>query len=267
MYLFYIDESGNRDFSHLEKERFYILTAVGMYENHWKRFHFDITRFKQSIIDRIMRDEGIKLDVSTDAEVKSTYLRNPKERDKHPFSKFQTDTERLKLSSMFYDQLKQCKAVLISAVIDKQAILPNSHLADQKAIHLKAWELLCERIERYMTEAHPKHKAILITDDTGKQRNLQTTTAQITFYERGATSGLHFKHIIEMPLFVRSETCEGVQLADLCCYNVYRRFSQDDPDYPFYKRIAPFFYNSDNTDKEKVDGLKIFPPTSPFAKK
>lgn len=132
MYLFYIDESGNRDFSHLEKERFYILTAVGMYENHWKRFHFDITRFKQSIIDRIMRDEGITLDVSTDAEVKSTYLRNPKERDKHPFSKFQTDTERLKLSSMFYDQLKQCKAVLISAVIDKQAILPNSHLADQK---------------------------------------------------------------------------------------------------------------------------------------
>ena len=78
MYLFYIDESGNRDFSHLEKERFYILTAVGMYENHWKRFHFDITRFKQSIIDRIMRDEGVKLDVSTDAEVKSTYLRNPK---------------------------------------------------------------------------------------------------------------------------------------------------------------------------------------------
>ena len=128
----------------MEKERFYILTAVGMYENHRKRFHFDITRFKQSIIDRIMRDEGVKLDVSTDAEVKSTYLRNPKERDKHPFSKYQTDDERLAIATMFYEQLELCKAVIISAVIDKQAVLPNSHLADQKAIHLKAWELLCE---------------------------------------------------------------------------------------------------------------------------
>ena len=33
MYLFYIDESGNRDVGHIEQERFYVLTAVGMFGN------------------------------------------------------------------------------------------------------------------------------------------------------------------------------------------------------------------------------------------
>ncbi len=38
MYLFYIDESGNRDIRHFDKERFYVLTTVGMFELHWSVF-------------------------------------------------------------------------------------------------------------------------------------------------------------------------------------------------------------------------------------
>ncbi len=66
-------------------------------------------------------------------------------------------------------------------------------------------------------------------------------------------------------MFVSSATCVGVQLADLCCYNVYRRFKDNNPDYAFFKRIEPFFYNSGNTAPEKKDGLKVFPPNSEFA--
>ncbi len=72
MYLFYIDESGNRDVGHIEQERFYVLTAVGMFEGHWKRFYLDIARPKRSIISRIEAQQGIALDFAVDAEVKST---------------------------------------------------------------------------------------------------------------------------------------------------------------------------------------------------
>ncbi len=266
MYLFYIDETGNRDLNHLEQERFYVLTAVGMFENHWKRFYLEIHQAKKAIVARINREHGLALDCAIDVEVKSVYFRSPAAREKHPFSKWQTEEERTALAETFYEQLEKGNAVIVSIVMDKQAIKANSRLADQKAVHLKAWELLCERIELYMKERHPKHKASLITDDTGTQRNLQTTSAQIHFYEKGASSGQVFRHIVEMPLFVSSAMCVGVQLADLCGYNIYRRFRANDRDYSFYKRIEPFFYNSTNTETQKLDGLKIFPPNSPFAK-
>lgn len=266
MYLFYIDESGNRDVRHLDQERFYVLTAVGMFEGKWKAFYLEIARAKRAILERIEQEHGIPLDLAVDAEVKSTYLRNPNARSKHPFSQLQTDVERQTLMELFYVQLQERNAVLISVVIDKKAIRPDSKLACQQELHNKAWELLCERIEFYMKEKHDKHTAILITDDVDKKKNLQTTMAHVELYRSGATSGQMLRHIIEMPLFVSSAMCVGVQLADLCCYNIYRRFKDGNPNYPFFKKIEPFFYNSRNTQQNKLDGLKIYPSNSEFAK-
>ena len=266
MYLFYIDESGNRDLGHIEQERFYVLTAVGMFEGHWKRFYYDLAFLKSKIIYRIEKSYGISLDFATDAEVKSTLLRNEKARRTHLFSLYQNDDERIVLVNEFYSQLEKCNVVLISIVIDKKFIVPDSRMANQQELHNKAWELLCERIESFMKECHPKHKAILVTDDTDKQKNIQTTRAHVNLYRNGASSGLTLRHIIEMPMFVSSATCVGVQLADLCCYNVYRRFKDNNPNYEFFKRIEPFFYNSSNTPVEKKDGLKVFPPNSETAK-
>ena len=265
MYIFYIDESGNRDINHLDQERFYVLTAVGMFEQHWKKFYFDIARPKRSILNRINEEYSLNLDFATDAEVKSTLLRNVKARERHPFSNYQTPEERMELVEEFYSQLKKCHAIIVSVVIDKKYIQPASRLADQQELHNKAWEMLCERIESYMKEFHDKHRAILVTDDTDKQKNLQTTRAHVNLYRNGATSGLILRHIIEMPMFVSSATCVGVQLADLCCYNVYRRFKDNNPEYEFFKRIEPFYYNSSNTVPSKKDGLKVFPSESEFA--
>ena len=258
MYLFYIDESGNRDINHIEQERFYVLSAVGMFEGRWKRFYFDLANPKNRIISRIEESHGITLDFATDAEVKSTLLRNAKARQNHPFSLYQTDEERMELVNEFYSQLEKCNVVLISVVIDKKFIVPDSWMAKQQEMHNKAWELLCERIESFMKEYHPRNKAILVTDDVDKQKNLQTTRAHVNLYRKGASSGLTLRHIIEMPMFVSSATCVGVQLADLCCYNVYRRFKDNNPNYEFFKRIDRFFYNSRNTAPEKKDGLKVF---------
>lgn len=260
MYLFYIDESGNRDTQHLERERFYVLTAVGMFERNWKSFYLDLAKAKRAILDRINRENALSLELTIDAEVKSTYIRNCVAREKHPFSYYQTEAERQSLVDLFYRQLELRRATLVSVVIDKQRIKPKSKLHNQQELHNKAWELLCERIEHFMRECHDKHTAILITDDVSKQKNLQTTIAHVNLYRIGSTAGVKLKHIIEMPLFVSSATCVGVQLADLCAYNVYRRFTANDPDYPFFRKIEPYFYSSGRTPAQKTDGLKVFPP-------
>jgi hypothetical protein len=116
-----------------------------------------------------------------------------------------------------------------------------------------------------MTESHQKHKAILITDDTGMQNNLATAKHQADLYRRGATSGLRMNHIIEMPLFVSSKTNAGIQLADICAYTIYRSYKDGNKNYEFFLRIKPYMYNSANTAKNKLDGLKVFPKKSEFA--
>lgn len=101
---------------------------------------------------------------------------------------------------------------------------------DQTKLHIKAWELLCERIENYMREHHNKHRAIIIADDVSPQENLSLANSHAYFIEKKTSANIPLRRIIEMPFFVRSNLSEGVQLADLCAYNIYH--------YPDWKAAA-----------------------------
>jgi hypothetical protein len=67
-----------------------------------------------------------------------------------------------------------------------------------------------------------------------------------------------------MPLFVRSELSNGVQLADLLAYNIYRCFRNENPDYPFFAQTLPHIWASERTPTSVIDGLRVFPPESPL---
>ena len=67
-----------------------------------------------------------------------------------------------------------------------------------------------------------------------------------------------------MPLFVRSELSNGVQLADLVAYNIYRCFRNEDPSYPFFVKTLPHIWVSGKTEANVIDGLRVFPPESPL---
>lgn len=260
MYFFYIDETGNRD---LSNDRFYVLTAVGMFEGRWKRFHYHIENVKESLRGQIQARTGLQLGLA-DCEVKSNWVRNSKARKTSAFLSNLTDEELKMLIEQYYRQLEYHHIKIVSVVLDKTMI--SDPINDSQKLHNKAWELLCERIENYMREFHLKHNAILITDDTGIQQNEFLASKHASLYRRGTSASVRLSHILEMPLFVRSELSEGVQLADLCSYNVYRAFKDDAPEYVFFKRILPFFYISHNTADEKIDGLKVFPERSSAVK-
>jgi hypothetical protein len=261
MYLFYVDESGNRD-PNITNGRFvYVLTAVGLFSERWKPFYMYLTQYKRKLAKDIHKREGISLDALglENCEIKSNWVRIKREREKRPFLKYLTEEEITSLTDAYYKQLEHHKMVVISVVIDKRKL---HGFMDNAKLHRKAWELLCERVESFMAENHHKHKAMMITDDMSLQENKSLAVKHAKMMATETSAGVCFRHLIEMPHFVRSELSEGVQLADLCAYNVYRATGSNEPEYPFFQRIKPYFYNSSNTNGNKIDGLKIFPDDS-----
>ena len=266
MYIFYVDETGNLDthgihpgmeYSASPKDWLYVLTALGIFEHNWRKFYDPIAATKKTLLQAHNASQ-ISLD---ECEIKSNWIRISKERQKHPFLSLLSLEEVKNLVATYYNQLFAVPAVLVSVVIDKRYL---QGYMDASKLHRKAWELLCERVENYMREKHRKHKAILVTDDISRQSNLSLARKHAFFLESGTSADCRFRHIVEMPLFVRSELSEGIQAADICSYNIYHAMRYQRFDYVYFREIFPLLYNSANTSRGKVDGLKIFPDNSPL---
>ena len=261
MYFFYVDETGNLDPDVSGgKDYLFVLTAVGLFDQRWKKFYHYITRKKRAFIEDIYNRTGRRLDLS-ECEVKSNWIRIEKERESRFFLKSLTVDELSELSKSYFDQIDYHNMCLISIIIDKREL---DDFMDQNKLHRKAWELMCERIEMYMKERHSRHKAVIITDDVSRQANVSLAMKHAYFLEFGTSSGCRLHHVLEMPLFVRSELAEGVQLADLCSYCFYHAFRYEKYDYEYLRLISFNVYNSENTSEDKFDGLKVFPETSPL---
>jgi len=125
----------------------------------------------------------------------------------------------------------------------------------------KAYEILIERLERYLGEFHDKHKGLIIIDDVSRQEN-RSLAAKHLFIQREGNQIMRFRHLIEGPMFSDSALSTGIQLADLCAYNVYRAFKDKNFRYPHFLNLLDRFYSSRRTDPFKLDGLKVWPDDS-----
>jgi len=267
MYFFYIDESGTRDPEVAKvradgttqpKEHLYVLTAVSLFEWKWRRFEWGISDLKREFCERLFHLNKVRFDLA-DCEVKSTWLRLQRQRDRESqFLAALTDADRKRLAETYYAQLRPNHMHVFSVVVDKRKL--HSHM-DHDKLHKKAYELLLERIEHYLGEFHPKHQGLIVMDDTDKTIN-RSVSMKHEFFQREGGQSVSFKHIVEYPFFVDSRLSNGVQLADLCGYDVYRAFRSLDFHYPYFRRLLPHFYNSKRTEAIKLDGLKVFPDDS-----
>jgi len=267
MYFFYIDESGTRDpgvagtrpdGTTFTKEHLYVLTAVSLFEHKWIRFDRDIANLKLELSDHLFRAQGKRFDLA-DCEVKSVWLRIPRQREaESPFLAALTDADRTRLSECFYRQLDANHMRVFSVVIDKRKL--HDHV-DHHILHRKAYELLLERIEQYLFEFHRKHNGLVVMDDTDKTIN-RGLAMKHAFFQREGNQNIRFRHIVEYPFFSDSKLSNGIQLADLCGYNVYRAMRNQDYAYPFFRAMLPRFYISQRTREERLDGLKIWPDDS-----
>jgi len=272
MYFFYFDESGSRDprafialpnGSIQPKDHIYVLTALSLYEHKWRHLDREIANLKLELVDHLFRTRRLKFDLA-DCEVKSNWIRNPKERrDKSPFLDALSDADRERLVACYFQQIPQQRMTLFAVVIDKRKL--HGHM-DPELLHKKAYELLLERIEHFMAEFHSKHQAVIVMDDTDKALN-RAVSMKHAFFQREGNQNLRFHHIVEYPFFTDSKLSNGVQLADLCAYNTYRAFKTQDFKYAYFRELLPHFYKREKS--EQLDGLKVFPNDSellPFAR-
>ena len=262
MYFFYFDESGSRDPStgtaEKPKDHLYVLLAVGMYERQWRPFETEISGLKLELADYLERDGKGRFELA-DCEVKSNWVRVPTGREKRsPFLHALHRDDMARLTDAYFRQVAQRNMVIMSSVIDKRYL--RDHVTHE-TLHMWAYEFLLERIQHYMKEYHPKHRALIVMDDTSRQLNRVVAMRHASF-QRVGNRNMTFPAIVEYPFFTRSELSNGVQLADLLAYNVYRAFKIGDFGYPYFERVLPNFYR--RRDREALDGLKVWPEPSPL---
>jgi len=269
MFFFYIDETGNldprkkisrADGSEVAGDRLYVLTAVSLFEHEWHGFAKGIDRYKLRLAKKACSRTGSHIDLAG-CEIKSNWIRISKERNAHPFLKSLSDKEMSGLVGLFFRQLNKRKMHVFSVVIDKYHLYDHF---DQDKIQRKAWELLLEQIERFMQARHRKHQALMVNDDVSVQANKRLAMKHSYMLHHGTHSGMWLKHICEMPMFVRSELSNGIQLADLCSYNIYRAFKSEDMNYRYFQEILPHVWSRSEPILRPFSGIKIFPTDSPL---
>ena len=262
MYFFYFDESGSRDPSVGTKKKpkahFYVLLAVGMYERKWHHFDSAISRLKLELANSLKQESKGHFELA-DCEVKSNWVRNDRERKRRsPFLSTLHYDDLKRLTDAYFHLVVECNMVVVVAVIDKRYL--HDYMSHEM-LHKKAYELVLERIQHYMREYHQKHQALIVMDDTSRQLN-RAVAMKHAFFQRAGNQNMKFPAIVEYPFFTRSELSNGVQLADLLAYNVYRAFRDEDLTYPYFDRLLPNIYRGRN--KEALHGLKIWPEASPL---
>ena len=263
MYFFYFDESGTRDPSvgtnEKPKDHLYVLLAVGMYEGQWRRFDLALSKLKLELANSL-KQKGKEHFELTDCEIKSNWVRNERERQRRsPFLHALHPDDLKRLTDAYFQQVVECNMVVVVAVIDKRHLRAYMNA---EMLHKKAYELVLERIQHYMREYHPKHKALIVMDDTSKQLN-RAVAMKHAFFQRSGNQNMTFPDIVEYPFFTRSELSNGVQLADLLAYNVYRAFRNEDLTYSYFDILLPSVYKG--RDAKSLHGLKIWPESSSLA--
>lgn len=274
MYLFYVDESGNRgvrsDSSrepYANENRFYVLLACGVLEHYWYKFEQHINSIKRRILARVNGELALKhpgaFDLQ-DAEVKSQIIRNVLTRRGSQFWRHVAMEEIEEIAGAVYSALEFYHIDICAIVVDKE-YLPDYF--DSNKLHRKSYELLLERVQTLMREQYRKHKALLIVDGANNTENLSLIQKHDFFVNEGRTSsGSRLDKIVQSPLFINSQLAVGIQIADVCAYNVYRAFSSNDLRYEYFLRLLPYVFDRSQAMPDKIYGLKVFPPESPMSR-
>jgi hypothetical protein len=257
MYLFYLDESGEREYE--SQGKYFVLCALGVPTSEWRSLNNDVLMLKHTYF----RDPRV--------EIKSTWLRIPKERQRRYLSRYSiTEDELNEFVGKLYDALLSYNVTLIASVINKEQV-KEQYKQPQSPSSL-AYRLLFERIELFLESMQDAFGMILfdkITDLQVMKKGYEDLLTQqhLRYLEKG-TEFVRVNRIVEGLLFVQSHENNLLQLADLCGYNIYRQFVMygDEWDaqqsftqrYPYFAKIEPKLHRSPQGDYAGY-GLKKFP--------
>lgn len=233
MFLFYIDDSGQIDY-HPKASDYFVYNALGFDSSKWNEINQQVVELKQ----KVFKTPNAEL-----LEIKSNWIRIPKEREERWYLKKLSNDELKELSVGLLDIVLKNEITMIATVINKNNMLKEY---GQRAYspNIYAMELLLERISLFMNDNYPGKQAMIIADKCSN--DIESLLNKNHVDHRNKHNGYSWKNlsnIIENLLFVDSKYSSFIQLTDLCAYNIFRAFKDKNPDYPFFKKILPK-YNS-----------------------
>ncbi len=263
MFLFYIDESGGSDPLKAGDDPaftgIYCLTAVGVFAQKWHTFEKRINRRKLELIDEIEQAKGYRLELA-DCEIKSAWIRIKRQRESRPFIRDLSDEQVRHLVDLYYEQIRICNMTTLSVVVDKQRVGAMT----QNEILSVAWDRLMKLIEEFMRARNRKHQALIINDDISPQVNRKLAMLHANMMLNGTEGNTWLRHICEMPMFVKSELSIGVQIADLCSYNILRAMRDQDFEYEHFQRMAPSIWTMNQQCRRPFSGIWVEGQGSPL---
>lgn len=249
-YLLYIDDSGTKEYAENPadygkgKSRYFVFGAVLLSAN-------DAALLSSQIIQLKLRIFG------TDAvEIKSNWLRQPKEARVRYLDEFQvTEDELAQFVAAYYDMIRSTNLTLFATVVDKvhmQERYPQPWYAPAVA-----YETLLQRVEMCL---HGRGSVSVSVDDMtgatpkGNQYKRNLDRQHEALKKTGSTlqRDFRFDSVKGRLRFINSAHSHLVQVADVVAYNVYRQFTEHGaewedstlkslPTYDYFSRLVPKF--------------------------
>jgi hypothetical protein len=246
VYLFYIDESGNREYGE-GTTRYFVLCGMGIPDNEWRLLNSEMVSLKKTYFRE------------TDVEIKSEWLRDPRKRQKRYLDTFKITADELhECVQKVYDLIVSRNVTIFGAVIDKVQ-MQETYIVPQSPSSL-AYKLLFERLELFLRSLPENQFGIVVFDKiTQYQAKMvgyeNLLTRQHLKYQLKGTDFVGIERIIEGLLFIPSVESNFLQIADLCAYNIFRQFRTYGEDwessktnvlrtYEYFERILPKIYKS-----------------------
>lgn len=263
MYLFYADESGQREYNEKTTGHF-VLAGMAIQDTDWRNWNDQINEIKQDAFG------------TTDVEFKSTWLRQPDKRRRFYSEPFGLTEEALATTvERLYEVIAEAPILLFSAVVNKRQMMQRYQ--DPEPCTEKAYRMLIERLDGFLQGCDHSPCGLIIHDliqESVSKQSRDHQEAIINLHKRVMTRGeaglAVVENIIEGVHFLPTTQSNFLQIADLVAYNVFRQF-QDHwqeweagmpldqcPKYPHFERILPKFHMS-RTGLIKGFGIKKFP--------
>lgn len=242
-YLFYVDESGQREYG--RTTRYFALCGLGVPIDSWHMLNMSMLDLKRAYFGEPA------------VEIKSSWLRYPDARQKRYLDPYRISEDKLRefVERVYDDVLNHRFLVLFGVVVDKVQ-MREVYATPQNPSSL-AYRLIFERFQHFL-ESQQSYGIVIFDriDDTSFRKGYENLLSRqhLRYLEQG-TDFVKVENIVEGLLFIPSAVNNFVQMVDLCAYNVYRQFTEHGekwdkpkghtwPLYDYFRRMAHLLYRS-----------------------
>lgn len=274
----FIDDSGSKDWDTPYSQEFKDSPPSRTEQNlnFWRRNYFVLAglHISKDLIKKINPAiNQLKIDTfgTKKVEIKSTWLRNPKNRKKQYFDKFKIDSKKLLyFTEKWYELIikHQNDLSLHAFVMDKRYFKRRNEFTPLQYLT----QVLFDRVELFSSQNctivfdQMDREIKSVTHNQGQILKISNKEIDLGSFQR--------KYSHNKPKFEKSFNSNFLQLADSVAYNVWRQFvdhgdSWEDKKgkqlamYPFFKKISNCFYTKDDG---RVAGYGIIKVPDPIKK-